>query len=94
MSKYKKSPSFEKLIDSGHVKGMKNAIKGLNSGLLNQYIDYGNKQFEKLSLNDPKSLKNLSKKIEKSYRFRFWRYRNTMKPTLAKIKQLTDNKTK
>ena len=73
---------------------MKNAIRGLNSGLLNQYIDYGNKQMEKLSLNNPKSLKNLSKKIEKSYRFRFWRYRNTMKPTLAKIKQLTDNKTK
>jgi hypothetical protein len=73
---------------------MKNAIRGLNSGLLNQYIDYGNKQLEKLSLNNPKSLKNLSKKIEKSYRFRFWRYRNTMKPTLAKIKELTENKTK
>ena len=72
---------------------MKNAIKGLNSGLLNQYMDYGNKQLEKLSHNDPKSLKNLSKKIEKSYRFRFWRYRNTMKSTLEKIKQLTHNKT-
>ena len=66
---------------------------GSKYGLLNQYIDYGNKQLEKLSLNDPKSIRNLSKKIEKSYRFRFWRYRNTMKPTLAKIKQLTDNKT-
>ena len=72
---------------------MENVIKGFNSGLLNQYMDYGNKQLEKLSLNDPKSLKNLSKKIEKSYRFRFWRYRNTMKSTLEKIKQLTDNKT-
>ena len=72
---------------------MENVIKGFNSGLLNQYMDYGNKQLEKLSLNDPKSLKNLSKKIEKSYRFRFWRYRNTMKSTLVKIKQLTDNKT-
>ena len=73
---------------------MENVIKGFNSGLLNQYMDYGNKQLEKLSLNDPKSLKNLSKKIEKSYRFRFWRYRKTMKPTLEKIKQLTHNKTK
>ena len=91
MLKYWKKSSFEKSIDSGHVKGMENAIKGFNSGLLNQYIDYGNKQLEKL--NDPKSLKNLSKKIEKSYRFRFWRYRNTMKPTLEKIKQLTHNKT-
>ena len=83
---------LKKLIESGHVKGLKNTINGLNSGLLNQYMDYSYKQLEKLRLNDPNSLRNLSRKIEKSYRFRFWRYRNTMKPTLAKIKELTKNK--
>lgn len=71
---------------------MKNTINGLNSGLLNQYMNYSYKQLEKLRLNDPNSLRSLSRKIDKSYRFRFWRYRNTMKPTLAKIKELTKNK--
>ena len=84
---------FEKSIESGHVKGMENTIKGFNSGLLSQYIDYGNMQLEKLRLSDPNSLQNLRKKIEKSYRFRFWRYRNTMKPTFEKIKELTEAKT-
>ena len=84
---------LEKSVESGHVKGLENTIKGFNSGLLSQYIDYGNKQMEKLRLNNPNSLRNLGKKIEKSYRFRFWRYRKTMKPTLEKIKELTETKT-
>ena len=78
---------IEKRIWSGHAKGLKYTFSGTNADILNQYIDYGNNQLDKISLSDPGSLETLSRRIQKSYRYRFWRYRKTMKPTLAKLAQ-------
>ena len=78
---------FEKRIWSGHTKGLRYTFSGTNTDLLNQYIDYGNNQLKKIRLSDPGSLENLSRRIQKSYRYRFWRYRKTMKPMLAKLAQ-------